>query len=183
MTRTWAMVGGAIAVTGLGLAACAPTPPAPTPAPPPVSRPAPTPAPPPSVTLPSTDWRDAPISQGTWFYRADANATRALFGPSEGDVRFTMACELPAKTIRLWRSGQVAPGASMTIVTTSETRALATSPAGTATPMVAASLTARDRLIDAMVFSRGRFAVSMPGTETLYLPSWAEIARVAEDCR
>ncbi len=42
---------------------------------------------------------------------------------------------------------------------------------------------AGDPLLDAMALSKGRFAVETQGMPTLYLPSWAEVTRVIEDCR
>jgi hypothetical protein len=48
---------------------------------------------------------------------------------------------------------------------------------------VFAALPANDRLLDAMVFSRGRFTVEVPGTPMLVIPAWPEPARVVEDCR
>jgi hypothetical protein len=47
----------------------------------------------------------------------------------------------------------------------------------------AADLGARDALVDAMGYSRGRFVVQGGGMPTLVVPAWAEILRVAEDCR
>jgi hypothetical protein len=47
----------------------------------------------------------------------------------------------------------------------------------------AAQLAARDPLLDAMAFSKGRFAVDVPGLPPLYLPAWPEVTRVIEDCR
>jgi len=44
-------------------------------------------------------------------------------------------------------------------------------------------LSARDPLLDAIAFSRGRFALEAAGLETLYLPAWPELSRVIEDCR
>jgi len=38
-------------------------------------------------------------------------------------------------------------------------------------------------LLDAMALARGRFAVEVAGYPALYLPNWAEVARVVEDCR
>lgn len=68
----------------------------------------------------------------------------------------------------------------MVITTTSARRALSAEPeAG----QLVARLTAGDPLIDAMAFTRGRFMVEAGGTAPLYLPSWPEISRVAEDCR
>ena len=49
--------------------------------------------------------------------------------------------------------------------------------------MVTAELPARDPALDAIAFSRGRFALETAGLATLYLPSWPEISRVVEDCR
>lgn len=40
-----------------------------------------------------------------------------------------------------------------------------------------------DPLLDAMALSKGRFAVEVQGLPPLYLPSWAEVSRVIEDCR
>jgi hypothetical protein len=44
-------------------------------------------------------------------------------------------------------------------------------------------LAATDPLLDAIAFSRGRFAVEAPGLPTLILPTWPEPARVVEECR
>ena len=38
-------------------------------------------------------------------------------------------------------------------------------------------------LLDAMAFSRGRFAIDVNGLPSLYLPAWPEVGRVIEDCR
>ena len=48
---------------------------------------------------------------------------------------------------------------------------------------VSGTLPASDPLIDAMGYSRGRFIVETPGAPPLVIPAWAEVLRVAEDCR
>ena len=48
---------------------------------------------------------------------------------------------------------------------------------------VIAQVGASDALLDAMALSRGRFAVSMPGSPALVLPVGAEVDHVVEDCR
>ena len=48
---------------------------------------------------------------------------------------------------------------------------------------VIAQVGASDALLDALVFSRGRFAVSMPGSPALVVPAGTEVAHVVEDCR
>lgn len=81
----------------------------------------------------------------------------------------------------LIRSGVGVSGTvGMSITTSAGTRALNAS----ATPRGAVvTLQPRDTVLDAMAFSRGRFAVTMTGQPTLYVPSWTEISRVIEDCR
>ena len=71
----------------------------------------------------------------------------------------------------------------MTIVTTSQTRALRSLPTGGTPPYVAAGLQPSDTLLDAMGFSRGRFLVEQAGLPILVVPAWAEVLRVTEDCR
>ncbi|RVQ69731.1 hypothetical protein EKN06_00985 [Croceicoccus ponticola] len=181
MRKCWLLAGGMIAATGLGLAGCvAPTP---EPAPAPVPIPAPAPSPPPVVPAP-TGWMDQPLTPGDWHYVADANATRALFGPARSDARFTVACERTNRQIKLWRPfvGQAA-ATSMTITTTEAVKTVPVTAAGGPMPQVVATLAPYDPILDAMIFSRGRIAIQVAGSETLYLPSWSEIARVVEDCR
>jgi hypothetical protein len=48
---------------------------------------------------------------------------------------------------------------------------------------VSAALAANDPLLDAMVFSRGRFSIEVTGLPRLIIPTWPEPARVIEDCR
>ena len=46
-----------------------------------------------------------------------------------------------------------------------------------------ATLAAGDPFLDGMIFSRGRFSAEVAGTPMVMMPSWAEPARVVEDCR
>jgi hypothetical protein len=52
-----------------------------------------------------------------------------------------------------------------------------------ATMRLSADVAASDQLLDAIVFSRGRFGVSVSNQPPLVLPSWAEPQKVIEDCR
>ena len=150
----------------------------PTPAPAP--RPVPVPAPAPSPT-PAADWQDWPWTPGTWTYDRDVRGSRALYGAAGADAAVVVRCDRGARALYLSRAGR-ATGA-FTIRTTSMTRALAVQPTGGALPYVAVRLAADDRLLDAMIFSRGRFTIEQPGTAPTVLPPWAELARVVEDCR
>ena len=152
--------------------------------PPEPPRPAPVPVPlpraaPPIPTVPQgTDWRDWAVTPGDWAYRADTRGSTAVFGAARGDALLTLHCDRTAGMVYLSRSGAVA--APLTLRTSSLERTVPVQPSGAS---VSAALTARDPLLDAMAFSRGRFIVEQPGATTLVVPAWAEVARVIEDCR
>ncbi|MFN3725740.1 MAG: hypothetical protein ACK4SZ_05475 [Allosphingosinicella sp.] len=159
----------------LALAACVPSTPRPQPQPvappvqvlpprPPVQQP---PAPTPNVA-----WIDALLSAGGWTYRQGGSAAFGL----PGSPTFVIACT--GSRIRLERPG--ASGTMLTVRTSSEARNL---PATLAGGGLVAELPASDPLLDAIAFSRGRFAVEAAGTARLVIPAWPEAARVVEECR
>ena len=160
------------------VAACAVPPPPPPPPPPRVARPLPPPPPPHAL---GPDWRDWPLTPGTWSYRRDARGSLALFGQPGADALLTLRCDQAARQLYLSRAGsQPAP---LVVRTSSTNRTLAAQPTGGASPYVATALTPSDSLLDAIGFSRGRFVVEQAGAPTLVVPAWAEIERVTEDCR
>ena len=164
----------------LGTACCvapkpAPTPPVATPAPRPTSTPTPTPV----ATYDS--WMDVPQTPGDWRYAQIANGSAARYGEGGSEPRFSLVCT-GNRRIELVRHGPFTADALMTVRTEHASRNLTT----TRTPdnaAVRAVLAATDPLLDAMAFSKGRFAIETPGAPALYLPSWPEVTRVIEDCR
>ncbi|MES2059374.1 MAG: hypothetical protein V4564_25765 [Pseudomonadota bacterium] len=160
----------------------APSQPPPRPAPrplPPVQTPTPMPAPAPL----GSDWRDWPFTPGDWVYRQDARGSVATFGVPGGEVTLMLRCDRDAGAIYLSRAGGAAGAVPMTIRTSTVMRTLNTTPLGGTPASLGVSINARDSLLDAMGFSRGRFVVQQPGFPTLVLPAWAEIMRVTQDCR
>lgn len=151
-----------------------PPPPAPTRpvAPPPAAAPRPAPL--------AADWRDWPLTPGTWTYRQDARGSLALFGTPGADALLTLRCDRAARQLYLSRAG--ADTRPLTVRTTSLTRAVPVQPTGGIPAYVAAALGATDPLLDAMAFSRGRFVVEQAGAP-LVIPPYAEIGRTIEDCR
>lgn len=157
--------------TLLLLGACvAPSAPPPAPAP----RPAPRPVPvaPPAAPVPA-DWRDWPRTPGDWRWQPGS----ASYGVAGAAPMLLMRCQ----------GGQVvlavpgARGPAVEIRTTSTSRSVAATPA--AGGGVEARIGARDPILDAMGFSRGRFAVVVPPATRLVVPAWAEVLRLVEDCR
>jgi hypothetical protein len=169
-----ALAGAALTAMAM-VAACAPRPapaPLPVPAPPAPPPPAPTPAAP----APTADWRDGPVAQGDWSYTNASGIPEAVFA-SPGGPLFALRCE-PGAQIVLFRMGM--PAGVMTVVTTFGERRLASF--GNV-DQANVRLSAADPLFDQIAFSRGRFLVRIEGAGSLVIPSWAEPARVVEDCR
>lgn len=126
---------------------------------------------------------DAPQTAGDWGYRAAPGGGTAVFGEQSGDAPFTIRCDAGARTVVLSRAGASRGANQMVVRAETQTRTLAALAANSPRPAVEARLAASDRLLDAMALSKGRFAIEVQGTPALYLPSWAEVTRVIEDCR
>jgi len=172
--------GSIIVALSLSAAACvAPrTPPPARPAATPTPRPTPTPTP--AATY--TSWMDVPQTPGDWRYGPVPGGSAATFGSGAGAPPFTIRCVRASRTIDLVRAGTFNGNAAMTVRTETATRTLAGLPLMESADL-RAELAARDPLLDAMAFSKGRFAIETPGVPPLYLPSWPEVTRVIEDCR
>lgn len=140
-------------------------------------RPLPPPLPPPPS--PAADWRDAPITPGTWRWAMEGGRSVARFG---GEM-LVLSCNRDAAAVTLMRPATAAGPVPVTILTSALNRTASASPEPGPPPTIALTLPARDSLLDAMAFSRGRFAVETAGLPALYLPSWPEVTRVVEDCR
>ena len=176
----------AAALACFGLACCVPPAPEPTPAPPQrqtVDVPVVTQANPPArVVPPPTNWIDAPQTPGDWRYARVDGGSLARFGAGADPV-FGLGCMASSRRVVLLRYGMSsAVDVPMVIRTETTDRALSAKPANDGQG-VSAALPAGDPLLDAMAFSRGRFAVETQGAAPLYLPSWPEVSRVIEDCR
>jgi len=138
------------------------------------------PAPAVAQAPPSANWMDAPATPGDWRYAAQGTRSEASFWSAGGVPMLRLRCEADTGRILLSlpESGALSP--VVTLRTRTLARTLAAEPAGRET---LAALAPADPLLDAMALSRGRFAVEAEGLPTLYLPSWAEVSRVIEDCR
>ena len=180
--------GGALALS-FTIAACVPAPDS-TPAPKPIPTPSPVQtAPPPSAAAPAPpreNWIDEARSPGEWTYRSGGADGSAQYVDSRGAPVFSILCMADGARIALVRHGAGSDTPAMTIRTETSDRMLNTSgvsPDAAGRPAIAAYLSRTDPLLDAMALTRGRFAVEIPGLSTLYLPPWAEVTRVIEDCR
>ena len=147
--------------------------------------PIPRPAPPLVVVAPPppADWRDAAITPGSWSYGPTVAGTRAAFSPGTAEPLLALACQRGAGQLVLSRSGAAPGTVPLTVTTTTLVRSFSAAPDASGAQRLNVSLAARDPLLDAIAFSRGRFMVEAPGLPTLYLPAWPEVGRVIEDCR
>lgn len=156
--------------------------PAPAAAPAPAPHPAPSaPAAPPPAPTPAAHWQDRALTVGTWTYRADAAGSSAHFGPAGAPALLRIRCDKASGRILFARAG-VASG-SMIVRTSFGVAQWPTVASTDATPETIAARAAMDATLDQIAYSRGRFSVELAGLAPLTLPSWAEVARVIEDCR
>jgi hypothetical protein len=167
----------------MALAACSAPQPAPVPQPrPQPAPPAPVAAPPSAVTRPAAEWVDWPLEQGTWEYRTDARGSIALFGVSGGDAALTLRCDSGRRAIFMSVAGS-GDGGNFTIRTSSTLKSYRPATSSATPPYVAIELQPNDMILDAMAFSRGRFAIEVSGLRSFAIPNWGEVSRVIEDCR
>ncbi len=174
---THSKAGWTCALTVLALAGSCNAP-RPVPSPTPSPRPAMPALPGPSAAAPQ-GWQDAPITPGMWRWSMENGQSVARFG----DGTLVLRCDRNQRALALARSTgatMIDPAPPVSVTTTSLARSYTGSvQAGT----VALSFSASDPMLDAMAFSRGRFAVEVAGLSPVYVPSWPEISRVIEDCR
>ncbi|MEO0463810.1 MAG: hypothetical protein AAF127_11815 [Pseudomonadota bacterium] len=190
MKATYLTAAAALALT-FGIAACSgeAPPPAPTPAPTPspaASISAPPPPPPaPVVTEPTFEnYLDAPQTPGTWEFEDEPGEKLALFGVNPRQPIFLMRCGEGRIALVRTTSDPQAVRRTMTVTTETTERRLQTAPVpGRQVPLLASMLDPNDPLLDAMAITKGRFKIAVDGERTLYLPAWAEVTRVIEDCR
>ena len=190
----------AVPAAVLALGACAaPTPPAPPPAAPPPRLPVLAAPRQPIPSAPLANWLDYPASEGDWRWSREDGQSRAAFVGRDGGELLVLRCERARGLVVVERRGArllpPAPAADpllaeaqtqLSITTTTRVALLAQpliGPGEAAESGVSVALPANDPLLDAMVFSRGRFMVEARGWMPLYLPAWPEVARVVEDCR
>jgi hypothetical protein len=118
---------------------------------------------------------------GTWTYRAIAGGSEADFVDATATVRMIVRCDRAARTVSIVRTGVPAAAPTLSIWTSSLSRSVPSR--YLATKDLVADLAANDSLLDAIAFSRGRFATAAEGAPLVAVPAWSEPARVIEDCR
>ncbi len=163
------------------LAGCASVPP---PAPPlPVAQPLPAPPPPP--IQPAENWLDRPITAGNWELGRDALGPFAAFRKPSANAEFLVRCIFATKGIKLSRAGSISENGRglMTIRAADASKTYNVTNDSEMPAYASVETAASDPQLDAIAYSRGRFLVSLSGTNDLVIPDWPEFARVIEDCR
>jgi hypothetical protein len=123
---------------------------------------------------------DMPRSPGEWRYAGQGTRTEASFRSPAGTPLARLACLADSRSVVLSLPPTSAASPLVTIRTETASRTLEPRRTDSETSVTFAG---GDPLLDAMALSKGHFAVEAAGLAPLYLPSWAEISRVIEDCR
>lgn len=127
---------------------------------------------------------DAPQTPGDWSYRPLPNGGLAQFAQAGSPPVAWLQCDRAARTVTIYRAGSADTSLPVRIRTETAERVFSGTPVATnGQRAIAAELPAASSFLDAIAFSKGRFALEAAGVPALYLPSWPEITRVIEDCR
>lgn len=135
---------------------------------------------PPPARVP--DLRYAAPVPGDWSYSGAAGGTEAVFrDAATRRPQLTIRCTLAARLVTISKPSAAAVPFLLVWTTSTSKSFAATFDAARA--QVSATVQSSNDILDAMAFSRGRFAVSVEGAPPLVLPTQPEVARVVEDCR
>jgi hypothetical protein len=132
-------------------------------------------------TAPATDYSAAVPLTGAWNYAPSPGGSEATFVDASAHPQLILTCSRATRQVTIAKPATAA-APFLFVWTTAQVRNLPAS-YNPATYRLGATVPAFDPLLDAMAFSRGRFAVSVSGQPALVVPSWEEVARVVEDCR
>ncbi|MEM6909599.1 MAG: hypothetical protein AAF494_13070 [Pseudomonadota bacterium] len=143
----------------------------------------PAPPPPPLAEPTYANYLDAPASPGTWRYEDEPGENLALFGATKGQPIFLLRCAEGKFAIGRVTDQPQSSARAMSVTTETGSRQLTAEPVPGRTRILAAYIPPDDELLDAMAITKGRIAIQVEGERTLYVPAWAEISRVIEDCR
>jgi hypothetical protein len=127
------------------------------------------------------DWRTGPLTAGSWAYRTAVDGSEAVFTDARVTPRITVKCSRAARVVTLTLASPV-PGSAITLATTDTQRVLPAS-FNAQSSQIIAQIAGNDAVLDALAFSRGRFALSVAGSAALVVPASPEVARSIEDCR
>ena len=133
------------------------------------------------VPAAAVDFSTSPAVPGVWSYRSLPGMSEATFMDTAGGLRLSVRCERANRQVVISRPSS-APAATMFVWTSTMQRSVPARFDPNAV-RISAPLHANDPLLDAMAFSRGRFAISIPGAPPLVIAPAPEAARVTEDCR
>ena len=128
-----------------------------------------------------TDWRTSSLIPGGWAYRETVTGSEAVFTDARVTRRLVVKCSRATRRVSLSVANPT-PASVLVVSTTEIERSLPASFDAQGFQIVA-EVGAQDPVLDAIAFSRGRFAITVPGGAALVVPAWPEIARSIEDCR
>lgn len=127
------------------------------------------------------DLESVPPLAGVWSYRAFPGGSEAAFMDASATRRTIVRCNRAVRTVSIARTGVPEAAPTLSIWTTSLSRSLPSR--FLPTRELVADVAATDPLLDAIAFSRGRFATGAAGAPLLAIPVSPEVERVIEECR
>ena len=127
------------------------------------------------------DQSTTPPLPGNWTFAANADGGEAVFTDANGQRQLSLRCVRSIRRVILSKPANAAAATLSVWSSTASKSWPATFDAATA--RISAQVANWDPVLDAIAYSRGRFAVAAAGQQPLVVPAWADIARIVEDCR
>ena len=137
---------------------------------------------PPDPTLAAVAAESAALVPGNWLLSEDAAVVAAEFGMPGSAPLITLMCDIPSKTVSLWRNGAGTAPAAFVLEAGGQAARLDMMPTADGMAMTAAIASA---LPIFAAFSAGdsAFAITSPAGEKSQYPTFAGIDRVISACR
>ena len=129
----------------------------------------------------ATDFTYAIPIAGSWTFAPTSDGSAATFVNASAMPQLVIRCVRATRRVSIARAGGVAVP-FLNVWTSTMTRSVPAS-FDPATGRQTIQIPAYDPLLDALAFTRGRFAVYIADKPALVLPAWPEFMRVIEDCR
>jgi len=118
---------------------------------------------------------------GNWAYSANADGSEGVFTDANSQPQLSLRCVRSQRRVILSKPATAAAATMAVWSSTASKSWPATFDAATA--RLSAQIANWDPVLDAVAYSRGRFAVAAAGQQPLVVPAWADISRIVEDCR
>lgn len=118
---------------------------------------------------------------GTWAYSDNGDGGEAVFTDANAQPQLSLRCVRSTRRVILSKPATTA-ATTLNLWSSTATKSFPAS-FDASTARLTTQIANWDPVLDAIAYSRGRFAVAAGSQQPLVVPSWSDITRIVEDCR